>query len=289
MNIGRGLRKTICHPDNFMQPISLKDLLEAGCHFGHQVSRWNPRAKDFIYTERDGVHIIDLAKTKEGLEAAAAFVKTTASQGGTVIFVGTKRQARAIIQEEAKACGALYLIERFPGGLLTNWSEIKKNLDKLNRMREEKTNDSWAKFTKKEQLMLSRELLKLEVLYGGVAGLKGLPQAIFLVDIKKEEGAVREAARMEVLTIAICDTNTNPDTIDYPIPANDDALGSIKFITHSLAEAFKEGKEIFEKTKAAESEKPLTIKKIKKSERPAKRQPASAKVRKQKNSDKSEK
>lgn len=241
-----------------MQPISLKDLLEAGCHFGHQASRWNPRANEFIYAQRDGVHIIDLAKTKEGLETAAAFAKTTAAKGGQIIFVGTKRQARAIIQEEAKDSGLLYLIERFPGGLLTNWSEIKKNLDKLNRMRMEKIDGTWGKFTKKEQLMLDRELLKLERLYGGVAGLKGLPAALFLVDIKKEEGAVREAIRMEVQTIAIVDTNTNPDTIDYPIPANDDALGSLKFITHYLAEAYKEGTEIFEKTK---SPKPAKTKK----------------------------
>lgn len=233
-----------------MKDISLKDLLEAGCHFGHQVSRWNPRAKEFIYAGRGGIHIIDLAKTKTGLEEAAAFVKTTASQGGTIIFVGTKRQARAIIAEEAQAAEALYLIERFPGGLLTNWEEMKKNLDKLNRMREEKVNGSWSQFTKKEALMLSRELLKLEKLYGGVASLKGKPEAIFLVDIKKEEGAVREAIRMEVITIAIVDTNTNPDAIDYSIPANDDALGSLKFITHYLAEAYKEGTSSFAKATA---------------------------------------
>lgn len=264
-----------------MQPISLKDLLEAGCHFGHQVSRWNPRAKEFIYTERDGVHIIDLAKTKKGLEEAAEFIKTTASHGGTIIFVGTKRQARTIIQEEAKNNGLLYLIERFPGGILTNWSEIKKNLDKLNRMRVEKTDGSWSQFTKKEALMLSRELLKLEKLYGGVASLKGKPEALFLVDIKKEEGAVREAIRMAVQTIAIVDTNTNPDEIDYPIPANDDALGSLKFITHYLAEAYKEGTEIFEKSKvdqkakSDQSAKLVQSDKLVKSSKPA--QPAKIK------------
>lgn len=246
-----------------MQPVSLKDLLEAGCHFGHQVSRWNPRAKEFIYTERDGVHIIDLAKTKKGLENAAEFIRKIASQGGTVIFVGTKRQARAIIQEEAKNNGLLFLIERFPGGILTNWSEIKKNLDKLNRMRVEKTDGTWSKFTKKEQLMLDRELLKLEKLYGGVASLNGMPEALFLVDIKKEEGAVREALRMEVPTIAIVDTNTNPDEIDYPIPANDDALGSIKFITQYLAEAYKEGTILFEKTAADKAVPPKPAKPVK--------------------------
>lgn len=224
-----------------MQPISLKDLLEAGCHFGHQVARWNPRAKTFIYSNRDGVHIIDLAKTKEGLEAASAFIKTTASNGGAVIFVGTKRQARSIIEEEARGVGALYLIERFPGGLLTNWDQMKKNLEKLNRMREEKKNDGWKEFTKKEQLLLDRALIKLEKLYGGVASLKGMPAALVLVDIKKEDGAVREALRMSVPTVALTDTNTNPDAIDYPIPANDDALGSIKFIIHYLAESYKQG------------------------------------------------
>lgn len=231
--------------------VSLKELLEAGCHFGHQVPRWNPRAASFIYTARDNVHIIDLAKTKEGLEQAAAFVKTTASQGGTIIFVGTKRQARGIVEEEAKRAGAMYLVVRWPGGLLTNWWEMKKNLEKLKRMREEKSKGLLQKFTKKEQQLKGRELAKLEGLYGGIAELTDLPQVLFLIDIRKEEAAVREAAKTGVKVVAIVDTNANPDLVDFPIPANDDAVGSIKLIVSYLADAYEEGKKLFGKKSAS--------------------------------------
>lgn len=230
-----------------MKEISLKELLEAGCHFGHQVPRWNPRARSFIYTARDGIHIIDLAKTKEGLEEAADFIEATVAKGGKVIFVGTKRQAKRIVEEEAKRVGALYLVARWPGGLLTNWGEIKKNLEKLNKMRKEKKGEAWEKFTKKEQRLKERELVNLEVLYGGIADLTGLPQALFLVDLRKEDGAVREAIKTGVKLVAVVDTNANPDLVDYPIPANDDAIGSIKLITGYLAEAHAEGKKLFEK------------------------------------------
>lgn len=254
-----------------MREISLKELLEAGCHFGHQVPRWNPRARSFIYTARDGVHIIDLAKTKEGLEAAAAFVKELAKSGGTIIFVGTKRQARGIVYQEARKSGAFYLVTRWLGGLLTNWEQIKKNLEKLDKLRREKKGEAWEKFTKKEQQILEKELNKLEKLYGGIADLADLPQALFLVDIRKEEAAVREAIKTGVKTLGIVDTNANPDLIDYPIPANDDAIGSIKLIVSYIAQAFEEGKKLFEKkeekeeAKAEEKEKKKpTVKRVKK-------------------------
>ncbi|TSC53887.1 MAG: small subunit ribosomal protein S2 [Microgenomates group bacterium LiPW_16] len=254
-----------------MREISLKELLEAGCHFGHQVPRWNPRARSFIYTARDGVHIIDLAKTKEGLEAAAAFVKELAKSGGTIIFVGTKRQARGIVYQEARKSGAFYLVTRWLGGLLTNWEQIKKNLEKLDKLRREKKGETWEKFTKKEQQILEKELNKLEKLYGGIADLADLPQALFLVDIRKEEAAVREAIKTGVKTLGIVDTNANPDLIDYPIPANDDAIGSIKLIVSYIAQAFEEGKKLFEKkeekeeAKAEEKEKKKpTVKRVKK-------------------------
>lgn len=243
-----------------MKTVSLKELLEAGSHFGHQVPRWNPRASSFIYTARDDVHIIDLAKTKEGLEQAAAFVKATASLGGSIIFVGTKRQAKGIVEQEAKRVKALYLVTRWLGGLLTNWDQIKKNLEKLGKMREEKVKNIWQEFTKKEQLFKERELAKLEDLYGGIADLVQLPTALFLVDIRKEEAAVREAIKTGVKTVAIVDTNANPDLIDYPIPANDDAVGSIKLITSYLADAYEEGKKLFEKKEEKEKEKPATQK-----------------------------
>ncbi len=230
-----------------MKDISLKDLLEAGCHFGHQVPRWNPRAASFIYTQRDGIHIIDLAKTKEGLEAACVFVKDLASTGGTMIFVGTKRQARNIVEEEAKRAGAFFMVTRWLGGLLTNWEQIKKNLEKLRRMREEKEKNFWEKFTKKEQLEKTRELAKLEVFYGGIAGLNAFPQALFLVDLHKEESAVKEAIKTGVKTVGMVDTNANPDFIDYPIPGNDDAVGSIKLIMGYIADAYLEGRQEYEK------------------------------------------
>lgn len=235
-----------------MKDVSLKDLLEAGCHFGHQVARWNPRAASFIYASRDGVHIIDLVKTKAGLEAAADFVKTLAAEGQTLIFVGTKRQAKAIVEAEAKRASAFYLVARWPGGLLTNFGQIKKNLEKLVKRRQEKKEGVWQKFTKKEQGLLEKELAKLEGLYGGIANLDQLPGALFLVDMKKEEAAVREADKTGVKTIALVDTNGNPDQIDYPIPANDDAIGSIKLIISFLADAYLEGKGLLGKKETSE-------------------------------------
>ncbi len=270
-----------------MKDISLKDLLEAGCHFGHQIPRWNPRAASFIYTQRDGIHIIDLAKTKEGLEAAAAFVKTTAASGGTMIFVGTKRQARNIVEEEAKRVGAFFLVTRWLGGLLTNWEQIKKNLDKLRRMREEKDKNLWEKFTKKEQLEKARELAKLEVLYGGIADLNAFPQALFLVDLHKEDSAVKEAIKTGVKALGIVDTNANPDSIDYPIPANDDAVGSIKLITSYIADAYLEGRQEYEKKekqeKGPQAEPKKEKKETTKEEKVAKSKPKkSAKAKKTK-------
>ncbi|MFH0864492.1 MAG: 30S ribosomal protein S2 [Candidatus Gottesmanbacteria bacterium] len=238
-----------------MEEISLKDLLEAGCHFGHQVPRWNPRASSFIYTSRDNIHIIDLVKTKSGLETAAEFIKSIASQGQRIIFVGTKRQAKAVVKEESKRVGANYLITRWLGGLLTNWDQIKKNIDKLASMKKEQSSGGWANFTKKEQLLKEREMTKLEGLYGGIADLTSIPSVLFLVDIRKEESAVREAIRTGVKTVAIVDTNANPDLIDYPIPGNDDATGSIKLICTYLADAYLEGKSVFAKATADKQEK----------------------------------
>jgi small subunit ribosomal protein S2 len=230
-----------------MREISLRELLEAGCHFGHQVPRWNPRAGSFIYTARDGVHIIDLAKTKEGLQKAADFIKSIASSGKIIIFLGTKRQARGIVEEETKRAKAMYLITRWPGGLLTNWEQMKKNLDKLLKMRQEKQAGDWEKFTKKEQQLLDKQLAKLEILYGGIADLKSLPEALFIIDSRKEESAVKEALKTGVKTVAMVDTNANPNLIDYPIPANDDAIGSIKLVMAYLIDACIEGQALFQK------------------------------------------
>ncbi len=230
-----------------MEEITLQALLEAGCHFGHKAERWHPKAKAFIYTEKDGIHIIDLAKTKTGLETAAAFIKETVAKGGEVLFVATKRQARGVVKQEVEAVGAPYFVERWIGGFLTNWDQVKKNIDKINRLAEEQQAGAWKKFPKHEQVKLARYLNRLKIYYGGVLTLKQVPQALFIVDIKKEDAAVREAKRSGAAVVAIVDTNADPAGIDYVIPANDDAVGSIQFIAHVVAMAYREGKELKEK------------------------------------------
>ncbi len=225
-----------------MEEITLQALLEAGCHFGHKAERWHPKAHQFIYTEKDGIHIIDLAKTKLGLEEAAAFIRDLVAGGGEVLFVGTKRQAKGVVKEEAAGVGAPYFAERWIGGFLTNWDSIKKNIDKILRMEKEREEGGWKKFPKHEQSKMARYLARLKVFYGGVLHLTAVPSAVFVIDVRKEDAAVREAKRRELPIIAIVDTNADPTGINYVIPANDDAVGSIQYITHVIAQAYKEGK-----------------------------------------------
>ena len=251
-----------------MEEITLPSLLEAGCHFGHKSERWHPKARDFIYTEKDGIHIIDLAKTKVGLEAAMTFVKELVAGGGDLLFVGTKRQAMGVVAEEASRVGAPYFVERWIGGFLTNWEEIKKNIDKINRLKEGKATGFWKKFPKHEQSKLSRYLDRLHVFYGGVLTIATPPQAIFVVDVRREYAAVREAARIGIPVVGVVDTNSDPSGIDYVVPANDDAVGSIKFIAHAVASAYKEGKDQYQKQheskeatqKAVSSEEAVAVK-----------------------------
>ncbi len=238
-----------------MEEITLQALLEAGCHFGHKSERWNPKASSFIYTEKDGVHIIDLAQTKLGLEKAVTFTRGLVAGGGDVLFVGTKRQAAGSVKEQSDRVGAPYLVERWIGGFLTNWDSVKKNIEKINRLADEQKLGAWKKFPKHEQSKLTRYLGRLRVFYGGVLTFKDLPSALFVVDVKKEQAAVREAVRRGIPIIAIVDTNSDPSGIDYVIPANDDAVGSIKYIVHCIAEAYKEGKEKREKEAVAAREK----------------------------------
>lgn len=226
-----------------MQNITLQALLEAGSHFGHKSERWHPKASQFIYTEKDGIHIIDLAKTKSGLEAAVKYIQDTITNGGEVLFVGTKRQARGVLQEEAKAAGAPYFVIRWIGGFLTNWESIKKNVDKANSLAAEQAAGDWKKFPKHEQSLLSRHLTKLNSYYDGVLKMGTPPTALFIIDVKKEIAAVREGQRMGMKIIAVVDTNSDPTGIDYVIPANDDAVGSIQYITHVVTSAYKEAKE----------------------------------------------
>lgn len=238
-----------------MQDISLKDLLEAGCHFGHKVDRWHPKADAFIYQERDGIHLIDLVKTRSGLIKAAEYLKNLVSGGGTVLFVGTKRQAVSIIKEEAGRAGAAFMQKRWIGGFLTNWEQVHKNLEKIRRLTEEEKNNTWKKYPKHERVKLSRYLDKIEELYGGVVSLTDKPQALVVVDIKREMVAVREAQRMGIPIVAIVDTNSDPTGIDYVVPANDDAVGSITVLIHHLAGAYKEGADQRQKELAKEKVK----------------------------------
>lgn len=231
-----------------MEEITLQALLEAGCHFGHKAERWHPKAARFIYTKKDGIHIIDLTKTKTGLEAAAAFVKDLASQGKEVIFVGTKRQASGVVKQEAAAVAAPYFVERWIGGFLTNWDQVKKNIDKILKMEGDRASGAWKKFPKHEQVKMGRYLDRIKIYYGGVLTIKAIPQALVIVDVKKEEPAVREGGRVSVPIVGIVDTNSDPTPIDYVIPANDDAVGSIQYIIHALATAYGEGKVLWEKS-----------------------------------------
>lgn len=230
-----------------MQDISLQALLEAGCHFGHKAERWHPKAKQFIYTEKDGIHIIDLAKTKAGLEAAAEFIENTVANGGEVLFVGTKRQASGVLKEAAIAAGAPYFSERWIGGFLTNWEQIRKNIEKINRMDAERTNGGWKKFPKHEQTKMGHYLERIKVYYGGVLNITKVPAAICIIDVKKEIAAVRESLRCGVPMVGVVDTNSDPTGIDYVVPANDDAVGSISFTVSVLTAAYKTGKDAHDK------------------------------------------
>jgi small subunit ribosomal protein S2 len=233
-----------------MRQISLEELLEAGCHFGHQVTRSNPKAREFIYEARDNIHIIDLGKTKQGLEEAGAFIKDVASKNGKLLIVGTKRQARGVIEDvlrvaQDKGAGEsiYYVVNRWIGGLLTNFSEVSKNFEKLKTLTENLEDEEVkSRYTKKEIGQWLKEKQKLERIYGGVATLKEKPDAIFIVDSHLEDLVIREAIRQSVTTVAIVDTNADPDIIDYPIPANDDAVGSIKLITTYIIDAWIEGR-----------------------------------------------
>lgn len=235
-----------------MQDVSLKALLEAGCHFGHKADRWHPKAKKFIFAERDGVHIIDLVKTKSALVAAGKFVYETAKSGKTILFIGTKRQAASLIAQEAGKAGAPYISKRWIGGFLTNWEQVHASLEKIRRLKDEEAGGVWKKYPKHERVKLGRYVAKLEQFYGGVLSLVELPDAVFIVDVKREEVAVREATRMNRTIVAIVDTNSDPTPVTYPIPANDDAVRSIAYLVHYMAEAYREGREAFEKEAATQ-------------------------------------
>lgn len=223
--------------------ISLRDLLEAGVHYGHQTRRWNPRMKPYIYGAKNGIHVIDLQKTARGLVEAARFLQATAANGGNVLFVGTKRSARDIIQEESGRCGGNYVNHRWLGGTMTNWNTVKKSIDRLNALERARDEGRFDLLTKKEALELSRDIERMDRNLGGIKTMKGLPAALFIVDPKREHLAVAEARALNIPIVALCDTNCDPQGITHVIPGNDDALKSIRLFTGAIADAVIQGRQ----------------------------------------------
>jgi small subunit ribosomal protein S2 len=221
--------------------VSLEDLLEAGSHFGHIVRRWNPKMSSYIWMARDGVHIFDLAKTAEKLEQACNYLYESARDGKVIIFVGTKRQAADVVKEVATNSGIPYVSERWLGGTLTNWGQFKSRVKHMEELKEKRAAGAFSKYTKKEQLLIDREIEKLERFFGGLAKLERVPDVVFIVDTHKERVAVREARAKGVKVVGITDSNANPDLVDFPVPANDDAIRSIKLITELAGQAVEAG------------------------------------------------
>jgi small subunit ribosomal protein S2 len=242
---------------------TIKQLLEAGAHFGHQTGRWHPRMKNYIFTKRNGIHIIDLEKTAVMLDKACAFVRDVVSQGGTILFVGTKKQAQESVEEEAKRCGMYFVNQRWLGGMLTNFATIQARVDQLVRLEDQQAKGELGRVTKKEIMKVSEKIAHLNRQMGGFKEMTALPGALFIIDPTKERIALAEAKRMGIPVVGIVDTNCNPDEIDHPIPANDDAIRAVKLICTKIADAVLEGKagmatsvpvEIVEEKAAGEAE-----------------------------------
>jgi small subunit ribosomal protein S2 len=226
-----------------MSVISMKQLLEAGVHFGHQTRRWNPKMKKYIFMERNGIYIIDLQKTVRKIEEAYNFVKEIAANGGTVLFVGTKKQAQDSVKEEAIRAGQYYVNQRWLGGTLTNFETIQKRITRLKDIEKMEENGTFEVLPKKEVINLKKEQERLEKFLGGIKDMKGLPDAIFVIDPRKERIAVAEAHKLNIPLVGIVDTNCDPDEIDYVIPANDDAIRAVKLLTAKIADAILETKQ----------------------------------------------
>jgi len=236
------------------QRVTMKELLEAGVHFGHQKERWNPKMKKFIFTERNGIHIIDLQQTIKYFEEAYDYIADLVANGGTVLFVCTKKQGQDIVEEEAKRCGMFYVNKRWLGGTLTNFQTIRKSVYKLKMLKKMEEEGVFDQLPKKEAVRLRRKKEKLEKYIGGIENMNRLPDALFIVDIVREENAVREARKAGVPIVALVDTNADPDLVDYPIPANDDAIRAIRLLTSRIADAVLEGKMRRDAIKLAEGE-----------------------------------
>ncbi|GAB4414926.1 MAG: 30S ribosomal protein S2 [Thermodesulfovibrionales bacterium] len=253
-------------PEEDFMVVTMKELLEAGVHFGHQVKRWNPKMKKYIFGERNGIYIIDLQKTLKGLEDACNIIKEIAMKGAPILFVGTKKQAQDAIQEEAQRAGAFYVNQRWLGGMLTNFSTIKKSIERLKAIEKMKEDGTYDALSKKEVAILEKERLKLERNLSGIKEMPGLPGAVFVVDSKKERIAVSEARKLSIPVVAVVDTNCDPDEVDHVIPGNDDAIRAIKLIASKIAGAVIEGNEALSKAASAEAEKAMIEEKIEQEE-----------------------
>lgn len=229
-----------------MASVTMKEMLDAGVHFGHQTQRWNPKMKNYVYTDRGGIHIIDLQKTMVRAQKAADFVKEVAASGGRLIFVGTKKQAIEPIIEAAARCGQYHVTKRWLGGMLTNFETIKSSIDHMKKIEKMKEAGELTYLTKKERARIEKEYGKLSEFLSGIKDMKTMPAAMFVVDLPKEHIAVAEAKRLGMPVVAIADTNSDPETIEYPIPGNDDAIRSIKLFTNMIADSFIEGAKIWE-------------------------------------------
>ena len=249
-----------------MSVISMKQLLEAGVHFGHQTRRWNPKMAPYIYTERNGIYIIDLQKSVGKVDEAYKAVSDIAAAGGTILFVGTKKQAQDAIKTEAERCGMFYVNERWLGGMLTNFRTIQSRIARLKEIETMATDGTFEVLPKKEVILLKKEMDKLEKNLGGIKNMKEMPGVLFIVDPKKERNAILEAKKLNIPTIGLIDTNCNPDDVDYVIPGNDDAIRAVKLITDVMANAIIEGRqgESFEAEEVAEevSEEPTSIEEV---------------------------
>ncbi len=229
---------------------SLTELLQSGTHFGHRTSKWHPKMKKYIFGSRQGIHIINLEETQKSLESALSFVKSVAQRGGTVLFVGTKKQASDIVQQAAKSCGMPFVNKRWLGGTFTNFAVIAQMLRKFKDLKRKQERGELSKYTKFEQLKFSEEIKTLDDKVGGIQDLMRIPDAVFILDIRKDKTALEESVRRGVKIVALCDSNVNPQNVDYPIPANDDAVKSIELLANLVAHACQEGRDEWEKARA---------------------------------------
>ena len=250
-----------------MAVVAMKQLLEAGVHFGHQTRRWDPRMAEYIFQARNGIHIIDLQKTSKKIDEAYEFLREQSEEGKTVLFVGTKKQAQDCMKEAAEKCGMYYVNQRWLGGMLTNFAAIEKRIQRLNELEKMEEDGTFDVLPKKEVTLLKKEMDKLNKNLGGIKEMKEMPGVIFIVDPKKERNAILEARKLNIPTIGLIDTNCNPNDVDYAIPGNDDAIRAVKLIADCMANAVIEGRqgeaqEVSEEEQVAESEEPTTMEEV---------------------------